>query len=90
MFKYRKKPVVIEAWQFRRLNTNEDTVAYPQWFIAALGNGTVVDNGTTLSIKTDTHGVETANETDWIIQGVEGELYPCKDSVFQATYDKVE
>lgn len=23
---------------------------------------------------------------DWLIKGVEGELYPCKDSVFRATY----
>ncbi len=23
---------------------------------------------------------------DWIIQGVEGELYPCKDSIFKKTY----
>ena len=28
----------------------------------------------------------TAGRGDWIIRGVEGELYPCKDSVFQATY----
>ncbi len=25
---------------------------------------------------------------DWLIRGVEGELYPCKDSVFRATYNK--
>lgn len=24
---------------------------------------------------------------DWIIRGVQGEFYPCKDSVFAATYD---
>lgn len=28
--------------------------------------------------------------SDWLIVGVEGELYPCKDSIFQATYKKVE
>jgi hypothetical protein len=27
---------------------------------------------------------------DWIITGVAGEYYPCKPSVFTATYDKVE
>lgn len=26
---------------------------------------------------------------DWIIQGVEGEFYPCKDSIFTKTYDIV-
>ena len=27
---------------------------------------------------------------DWIITGVEGELYPCKPGIFEATYEKVE
>ena len=27
---------------------------------------------------------------DWIITGIEGEYYPCKPSVFEATYDLVE
>jgi hypothetical protein len=27
---------------------------------------------------------------DWIITGVEGERYPCKPSIFDATYEKVE
>ena len=31
-------------------------------------------------------GVMTASPGDWIITGVEGEQYPCKDSIFQKTY----
>jgi hypothetical protein len=27
---------------------------------------------------------------DWIIRGVEGEFYPCKPSVFAATYEPEE
>ena len=27
---------------------------------------------------------------DWLITGVEGEQYPCKDDVFQATYEPVD
>lgn len=27
---------------------------------------------------------------DWIITGVAGERYPCKDAIFRATYDAVE
>jgi hypothetical protein len=26
---------------------------------------------------------------DWIITGVKGEMYPCKDDIFQATYEAV-
>jgi hypothetical protein len=31
-----------------------------------------------------------ADVGDWVIKGVEGEFYPCKPSIFAATYDKVE
>ena len=27
---------------------------------------------------------------DWLITGVNGEQYPCKDDIFQKTYEKVE
>lgn len=35
-------------------------------------------------------GVMTAVEGDWIIQGVNGEIYPCKPDIFEKTYEKVE
>lgn len=28
--------------------------------------------------------------SDWIITGIQGEYYPCKDAIFRATYDPVE
>jgi hypothetical protein len=41
------------------------------------------------SLSIDTiEGVMLAQVGDWIIQGVEGELYPCKHSVFVATYER--
>lgn len=27
---------------------------------------------------------------DWIITGVQGEQYPCKDDIFRATYEPVD
>lgn len=27
---------------------------------------------------------------DWLIEGIEGELYPCRDSIFRATYEEIE
>ena len=35
-------------------------------------------------------GTMKANNGDWIIRGVKGELYPCKPDVFDMTYKKVE
>ena len=31
-------------------------------------------------------GTMTAEPGDWIIRGVQGELYPCEDSIFKETY----
>ena len=32
-------------------------------------------------------GVMRGKKGDWLIQGVAGELYPCKDDIFRKTYD---
>ena len=34
-------------------------------------------------------GVMEAQVGDWIIQGVKGEIYPCKPDIFKATYEPV-
>ena len=34
-------------------------------------------------------GTMIGNPGDWLITGVAGEQYPCKDEIFQATYEKV-
>ena len=35
-------------------------------------------------------GTMKADKGDFIIRGVQGELYPCKPDIFYATYEKVE
>jgi len=35
-------------------------------------------------------GNKTAKIGDWIIKGVANEFYPCKDSIFHATYEPVD
>lgn len=35
-------------------------------------------------------GAMRASPGDWIIQGVKGEIYPCKPDIFEATYESVE
>lgn len=34
-------------------------------------------------------GTGVASLGDWIIKGVQGEFYPCKPDIFEATYDEV-
>ncbi|MCA2590197.1 MAG: hypothetical protein IM509_05455 [Microcystis sp. M31BS1] len=42
-----------------------------------------------LSILT-LEGTMTASTNDWIIRGVNGELYPCKPDIFEKTYELVK
>jgi len=87
MFKYRKKPVVVEAVQhFNDMGTH--TTAFPQWLLRAAADGTVFADGNVTKIKT-LEGDMTVNDGDWIIRGVAGELYPCKPDIFATTYEKV-
>ena len=89
--KYRKKPVVIEAFQW---TGNQYQTEDPEWIVKAIKDGTVWFNnqGTehcNMEIKT-LEGNHIANRGDWIIKGVRGELYPCKPDIFEATYEPVE
>ena len=93
--KFREKPVVIEAWKWNFSNDQEES---PRWMNDALHrwpdmNGAAFEpdhaDGPRLCIAT-LEGVHIAIPGDWIIQGVKGELYPCKPDIFEMTYEPVE
>lgn len=106
--KYRKKPVVIEAFRFK---TWTGIVHYaPRWFIkedateadgveyTAHGADRMFNKGEWIEdaaypgvacvIKT-LEGDMWAHPGDWIIKGVDGEIYPCKHDIFLKTYEEV-
>ena len=84
MAKYRKKPVVIEAVQW-------DGVVIPDelsdWIKGS--NRKFDHDGDDLIIHT-LEGDHRANPGDWIIKGVQGELYPCKPDIFEVTYEAAD
>ena len=88
--KYRKKPVVIDAFKWTGgINQTED----PLWIQDAVMSGKVYfkDYKTpqvTMQIKT-LEGEMTAQQGDYVIKGIKGELYPCKPDIFEATYEIV-
>lgn len=90
--KFRKKPIVVDAYQFLPPVYEADC---PQFLLDAFDKETVqigyfID---TRKYEMQIHtleGVMTAVEGDWIIQGVRGEIYPCKPDIFEETYEKVE
>lgn len=88
MSTWRKKPVEIEAF---RWTGGPDQDEDPQWIVDAIKAGTVRFSTAPVGMLIDTlEGTHRANQGDWIIRGVQGELYPCKPDIFAATYDRVE
>ena len=92
--KYRKKPVIIEAFKLERRELN-----WCQWAHDALTENVIISHNTGkwfnpseetyLIIKT-LEGDMKASLGDYIIRGVAGEIYPCKPDIFEKTYEKVE
>lgn len=86
--KARKKPVTIEAFQFHGMPLPPEI---PSWLYKARQEGIVREHPTddrALVIKT-LEGDHKAIPSDYIIQGVNGELYPCKKEIFEKTYEIV-
>lgn len=88
MGRYTKKPVTIEAMQFRGPGVEDIDyqVELDEWLAANQGDRKCRYVGDTIVIPT-LEGDHTASPGDWIIRGVKGELYPCKPDIFEATYD---
>ena len=91
MAKYRKKPVVIEAFQFDGYLKKYGVSLIPQWATNAYKDGTIFFEGENHAMYIKTlEGVHHASVGDYIIRGVNGELYPCKPDIFEETYERVE
>jgi len=82
---YRKKPIIIEAFKW---TGGPDQTEDPVWIIEAIKTGNVFFDDRTMKIKT-LEGVMTVTSGDYVIQGVNGEIYPCKPDIFEKTYEKV-
>ena len=89
--KYRKKPVEIEAIQWKGDNQEEvfaflgytgetDLAISTPHFFYNPSNGLWI-----LTLE----GQMRASKHDYIIKEVKGEYYPCKPDIFEMTYDEV-
>lgn len=84
---FRKLPVVIEAMQFN--NGEQNAVAI--WcggLVHVMWDVKTKQSVPTVNIET-LEGVMTAVPGDYVIKGVQGEFYPCKADIFEATYEEV-
>jgi len=80
---FRKKPVVVEAVQYPGLRELEEALAVVRWIEA---NGVKTKQRGGLIICT-LEGEMRADPDDWIIKGIQGEMYPCKPDIFEQTYE---
>lgn len=89
---YRKKPVEIEAELVSDLiyNFKHNYDKLPKW---------VKENYENMTINTITddyfyvltlEGTMMATKNDYLIKGIDNELYPCKIEIFNKTYEEVK
>ena len=100
MKKFRKKQIVIEAIQLTKQNIKEvyelvhnkevdlaSSMHLEKWDeyceLVEIHGMTIP----TLEDGEDNRARHVATIGDWIIRGIEGELYPCKPSIFEKTYE---
>lgn len=91
LMKFRKKPVVIEAVVCGEVldDVSKSLKNSPDWIVKGFNEAKIGFELDAIVIKT-LEGEMRAARDDVIIQGVRGELYPCKPDIFAATYEKVE
>ena len=87
--KFRKLPVVVDAFEF-------GSDPKPWWFEDMVASGDIEikggysGGGSLRALIRTLEGVMQANNGDYIIRGVNGEIYPCKPGIFLKTYERVE
>lgn len=90
--KFQKKPIVIEAEQL-----NDRGVMGSEWFWDAVSANKIVTYNFGKMYPDDAYceietleGTMTARTGDYIIQGIDGEIYPCKPEIFHQTYERYD
>lgn len=90
--KYRKKPVTIEAIE---LKNDYNSIVECIEFVFKIGmeSSYIGEKATIDKVKSEggfiiptTEGDMKASFGDWIIKGIKGEFYPCKNDIFAASY----
>ena len=89
-FRFRKRPVEIEAFQMTP-DRRESSDGWPGWLLTAWATP-CEQPGSFFALSgamllTTLEGVMAVSPGDWIIRGVKGELYPCRADIFELTYE---
>lgn len=83
---FRKKPVVITAVQWDGGNINELREFCGYELSANLDSASGIHRPTIQTLEGDMR----VSVGDYVIRGIQGEFYPCKPEIFEASYEPVE
>lgn len=86
--KYRKKPAVVEAFLLG------EELDFPNWWRKARDRDEIKihrskEGHVWYTIKTLEGEMRADLGQHYIIQGVQGEIYPCRKDIFEETYEEV-
>ncbi len=99
--RFTKRPVTIEAMQLTGTTSDQHNVyswieantlgsfeplGVLEGFVPSPASGVSIDPSDGRMLISTLEGVMRADLGDWIIRGVQGEFYPCKPDIFEATY----
>lgn len=92
--KFRKKPIVIDAYKVTEIDYDGFLMFGcfcnpPDWLSTATAKGQICTRGNMIYVETQT-GDMRVTINDYIVCGADGELYPCKASIFERTHERVE
>jgi len=93
--KYRKKPVVVDAWRWTFSRKDDEP---PTWVTDALGTWPAVGGiafepdgaAGTRMVLAMLESTVVVPPGSWIVRSVSGEIYPVHADIFEATYERVE
>ena len=93
MRKYRKKPVIIEAFQW--LGFDRESDKYVGGFLASHVNEQRICKHCKRTMRwhgwiNTLEGGHIVCPGDYIIIGIKGEKYPCKPDIFHKTYERIK
>ena len=94
--KYRKKSLVVEALRFdgsvssaakicKWANEYSTMPDGDPWIDYVTIDGVTAEDFLVHSLE----GIMEVAQGDWVIKGIKGEFYPCKQDIFGATYEAV-
>jgi hypothetical protein len=84
MRRYVKKPIIIDAVQWKGDNRTDIWEFCPLSYF-----NTDFETGDLKLMIQTLEGSMEASLGDYIIKGIKGEFYPCKEDIFYLTYDEV-